>query len=135
MTQTPQPGPVTKLSWKLLEDVTYILKWNDTYNLNINYPIFGDKVKKVRGKTCSISGYMIPLDVQSGLYAVSRYNYASCFFCGQSGPESVVSIKFKGKPKRYRTDQFVTIQGLFQLNGTNLDEFMYILAQAEEVAK
>lgn len=76
---------------------------------------------------------MIPLDVKGGLYAISRNPYAACFFCGQSGPESVVSLKFKTKPRRFKTDQFLAVKGIMELNGTNVNDFIYIFRDAEEV--
>jgi len=122
-----------KISWDQLEDVTYQKRWNKEYQLDVLYPVFGNNVKKLKGKQLSISGYMIPLNIEEGLYAISRNNYASCFFCGRSGPESVVSLKFKTKPRRYRTDEYLTMQGTMELNDTNMNDFIYIFRNTEEV--
>ncbi len=125
----------TKIQWKQLEDVGFTARFNKEYNVDIMYPVFGDEVKKLAGKELIISGYMIPLDVEEGLYAISRYTYASCFFCGGAGVESVISLKFKAPPRRYRTDQYCTIQGKMELNSTNVNDFIYIFRDAVEIKK
>ena len=55
---------------------------------------------------------------------------ASCFFCGASGPESVIEINFKSVPP-FKTDQIVTITGVLELNKYDVDHFNYILNNAE----
>ena len=74
---------------------------------------------------------MIPVDIDANYYVLSANPFASCFFCGQAGPESVVSIKFKGVNRRFNTDDRVTIKGKFRLNATDINELNYILDQAE----
>lgn len=124
---------VTEINWLMLEDVTFRKKYNKDFQMDFLYPVFGNTVKRLNNKELSITGYMIPLDIRQGLYAISRNPYAACFFCGQSGPESVVSIKFKTKPRRYKTDQYLTIKGVMELNDTNVNDFIYIFRDAEEV--
>lgn len=124
---------VFPLTWNMLEDVTYKQKWNAEYQLYFNYPVFGKSIKKYKGKEVDIAGYMIPLDINAGMYVISRYNYASCFFCGGGGPESIVTLKFKTKPKRYKTDTYLTMKGVLELNDTNVNEYFYIFRDAEEV--
>lgn len=121
------------LTWDMLADVTYKLKWNAEYQLDFNYPVFGKNIKKYKGKEVDVAGYMIPIDINAGLYVISRYNYASCFFCGGGGPESIVTLKFKSKPKRYKTDTYLTMKGILELNDTNVNEYFYIFRDAEEV--
>lgn len=124
---------VSDLRWQQLEDVSYQLQYNKKYGMQIHYPVFGESVKKLSGKTVKISGYMIPFDMEEGLYAISRNTYAACFFCGAAGVESVISVKFKGKPPRYKTDQYCTMLGRLELNSTNVDDFIYILHETEEL--
>lgn len=124
---------VEKITWETLEDVTLKSRWNEKYQLDFMYPIFGKTVKKLKGKEVYITGYMIPLNINGGLYAISRYNNASCFFCGGAGPESLVSLKFKTKPKRYKTDAYLTMKGTFELNDTDVNEYFYIFRDTEEV--
>ncbi|MBX3253883.1 MAG: hypothetical protein KF862_07045 [Chitinophagaceae bacterium] len=127
------PGEVTRIVWQMLEDVTFIKRFNKDYQMDFLYPVFGNSIKRLNNKELSIRGYMIPLDVKEGLYAISRNPYAACFFCGQSGPESVVSIKFKTKPRRFKTDEFLTVKGTMELNDSNVNDFIYIFRDAEVI--
>lgn len=74
---------------------------------------------------------MIPLDV--GVYALSKYPYAACFFCGGAGPETIAGLHFSKSPKRYKTDDFVTLQGMLVLNDSDVDNFMYQMYAVEQV--
>lgn len=120
------------ITWEDLKDVTYKPKFYKQYNMDFQTPVFGKTVKEKNGKQLAIKGYMIPLDVNQGLYAVSRYPYASCYFCGKSGPESVVSLKFKTAPKKYKLDAMKTMTGTMLLNNTNPMDFIYIFKEAAE---
>lgn len=127
--QNAAPG---KLTWAMLGDVSYELRFSKELQLDINYPVFGRNALKLKGKEFYITGYMIPLNIKAGLYAISKNMYASCFFCGQAGVESVISLKFKTKPRRYKTDEYITIKGTMELNETNVNDFIYILRNTEE---
>jgi hypothetical protein len=121
-----------KISWENLRDVTFKKKWNAQENMFILEPQFGPKVTALKGKEVSLTGYMIPVDADANYYVLSANPYAACFFCGQSGPESVVSIKFKKLTKRYNTDDRVTISGIFNLNADDVNELNYIIDKAEQ---
>jgi len=119
------------ITWKTLEDVNFDKKWNKGEGMFILIPTFGPKVTVLKDKNIQITGYMIPIDIATNYYVLSSNPYASCFFCGGSGPESVMSIKFKGKVKRFDTDDRVTLVGRLDLNKDNLEELNYILQDAE----
>jgi hypothetical protein len=121
-----------KITWENLRDVTFKKKWNATENMFILEPQFGPKVTALKGKEISLTGYMIPVDADANYYVLSANPYAACFFCGQSGPESVVSIKFKKLSKRYNTDDRVTISGIFNLNADDINELNYVIEKAEQ---
>lgn len=120
-----------KITWENLRDVTFKKKWNAKENMFVLEPSFGSKVMALKGKTVSLTGYMIPVDVDANYYVLSANPFASCFFCGQAGPESVVSVKFKNISKRFNTDDRVTINGIFVLNTEDINELNYILEKAE----
>ncbi len=123
------------ITWNQLADVSYVSKYNKQFDTEIQYPVFGNNVKKLAGQEWVISGYMIPLDIESGLYALSKNTYAACFFCGAAGVESVISLKFKTKPRRYKTDEYCYIKGKLELNDKNVNDFIYIFRNTEEVKK
>ncbi|KPM49747.1 DUF3299 domain-containing protein [Jiulongibacter sediminis] len=122
--------PLT-ISWKTLGDVNFNKKWNPSEGMFILEPEFGNSVKQLNGKMVKITGYMIPIDIETNYYVLSANPYAACFFCGGAGPESVLSIKFKKVTRRFDTDERLTISGKLVLNKDNLDELNYILTEAE----
>lgn len=127
--ESKEPQAIT---WDSLKNVRYVVKFNQQYQMDFQYPIFSFDIKNLKGKELYISGYLIPLDVNQGLYAISRNPYSSCYFCGRSGPESVISLKFKTKPPKYRLDAFKTMKGTLFLNDFNPMDFFYIFTNAEE---
>ena len=63
-------------------------------------------------------------------YWFRKTQWSPVFFCGASGPESVIEIKFNSVPP-FKTDQVVTITGVLELNKYDVDHFNYILNNAE----
>jgi hypothetical protein len=120
-----------KITWENLRDVTFKKKWNATDNMFVLEPQFGAKVNALKGNEVALTGYMIPVDVDANYYVLSANPFASCFFCGQAGPESVVSVKFKKVTKRFNTDDRLTITGIFTLNTDDINELNYIIDKAE----
>lgn len=120
-----------KISWEQLSDVTFKKKWSAAENMFLLEPQFGPKVLELKGKEVQLGGYMIPVDVDANYYVLSSNPFASCFFCGGAGPESVVSIKFKKVTKRFNTDDKVTIKGILRLNVDDINDLNYILESAE----
>ncbi|WP_417588401.1 DUF3299 domain-containing protein [Owenweeksia hongkongensis] len=123
----------TEIDWKFLSKVDFVDKYFEEYEAWYLFPEFSEPIKKLDGKKVKIKGYVIPLDVEDNLYALSAYPFSSCFFCGGAGPESVMSLKFKGKPRHFDTDDVATFEGTLHLNTTDLDTFNYVLQNAQEV--
>ena len=55
---------------------------------------------------------------------------ASCYFCGQGGPESAIELKFINK-QNFKTDDIVSIIGVLKLNKDNVEHFNYILKECK----
>ena len=55
---------------------------------------------------------------------------ASCFFCGKSGPETIIQVFFS-KPTNFETDEVVTITGQLKLNNEDKEVLNYILVDAQ----
>lgn len=121
------------IDWKLLSKVNFEDQYYPEYEAWYLVPKFSKEVKELSGQKVLIKGYVIPLDVDGGLYALSAYPFSACFFCGGAGPESVMSLKFKSKPDRFDTDDYLNFTGTFKLNDTNVEEFNYILENCELV--
>ncbi|MCX6217794.1 DUF3299 domain-containing protein [Spirosoma sp.] len=120
-----------KLSWEVLRDVTFKKKWYAEESVYMLYPTFGQGIQKLNGKVVDLTGYVLPVDLESNIYVLSAFPYSACFFCGGAGPESVVSLKFKKSGKKFKTDERRTFRGTLKLNADNIYELNYILADAE----
>lgn len=122
------------IRWWMLQDVTFedvFDSMTDQYYLK---PIFGEKVIALNNQLVQISGYIIPVDISSGMYVLSAYPFSACYFCGGAGPESVMQLKFKELPKeKLKTDDYITFKGKLKLNSTNYEDLNYILLNAEKI--
>lgn len=125
-------GPLV-INWKKLADVEFTRKLNKDVSMYFLYPTFGPTVKALQGKEIQIKGYIIPVDENENVYVVSAQPMAMCFFCGGSGPESIMELQFKNKKRRFKTDEVRTVKGILQLNPADIDHLNYILKNAEVV--
>lgn len=121
------------LSWKLLGQIKYIKKPSADYPEGVMYPVVNPTLKGKNKKTIVMSGFIIPIDNKN--YALSKNVFASCFFCGQAGPETIMGIKFKDPGIKLKTDQYVTLQGTFRYNDNDVDDWIYHIENAVIVKK
>lgn len=133
LTTTAQKDSAKIIDWKFLSHVDYEDKYYPELEAWYLNPIFDEKIKALDGEQVIIKGYIIPLDVEGGLYALSAYPFSACFFCGGAGPESVMSLQFLKTPKKYETDDVVHFTGILKLNTEDIDNFNYILQKVEEI--
>jgi len=104
------------------------------FEVNVKPPEFSEDILKLNGKKISVKGFVIPVDVELGMYMVSANSFANCFFCGNAGPETVVELFPLGKLPRFATDQVVTFRGILQVNQEGeMNAVPYQLFQAEIV--
>lgn len=122
------------VSWDDLKDVKFTRKFIKEEDMYFLFPTFGEKVKKLNGTELQIKGYMIPVDPEDKVYVLSARPMASCFFCGGSGPETIIQLNLKTR-KKFRTDEIWTVKGKFRLNADNLDECNYVLDGCEAVTR
>lgn len=123
----------TELTWDMLFKMILVEKYSTKYKMKINVPEFDPTLQSLNRREIFITGYVIPTGITSNNFVLSKSPYAACYFCGQGGVETVMSIKYKGKPRRYKTDDYVTLKGILELNSTNINELIYILHNAEEI--
>lgn len=122
-----------KLSWQLLSDVKFESVWFEEQQVNFLVPTFGEGPLAFEGKEVLITGYFIPLNEDDMFFVLSANPYASCYFCGAAGPESIVEIWFKPESiRRYKLDELLTLKGRLKLNASDVKHCNYILEGAEE---
>lgn len=132
-TNVKPPVVPIELTWQMLFKVIFEPKWSKEYKMNLDMPVFDKSLLWINNKEVFISGFMIPVSVDKSRMVLSKNPNATCYFCGQGGPETIMAIRFKGSHKRYKTDDYVTLKGVFELNGNNPNEFIYMLNNAEEI--
>ena len=122
------PVVADTLNWKILGQIKYIKKATDDYPEGVMFPVINPTLKAKAKKPIVMSGFIIPIDNKT--YALSKNVFASCFFCGQAGPETIMGIKFKDPSMKLKTDQYVTLQGTFRYNDNDVDDWIYHIENA-----
>ena len=115
------------LNWKILGQIKFVKKKHKDYG-EIDFPLINDVLKKKSGKKILMSGFIVPIDNVN--YALSKSVFASCFFCGKAGPETIMGIKFKVGKIKLKTDQYVTLEGNFRVNENNVEDWIYHIEDA-----
>lgn len=124
-----------EIDWDMLMNNKYRLRYFSEIDMEMFSPVFPATVKALHEKTVIIKGFVIPFDVEEGLLSLSLNPNASCFFCGNASPSSVLSLYLKEKDKHYKIDAYKKFKGTFQLNSDDPNEFYYVLRNAEEVER
>lgn len=120
-----------KITWGTLAEFDHEIRYNEENELYFRFPLFGEKVKSLQDKEVYITGYMLPIDVEAEYYVLSAYPFANCFFCGAAGAESVIELGLKEGHRRFKTDERLTIKGIFKLNSTDIYQLNYLMEEAE----
>ena len=121
----------TKITWETLRDVTFKKKWYPEESVYMLYPTFGPSIAKLKDKEVLLAGYVLPIDAEANLYALSAFPFSACFFCGGAGPESIAGLKFKKTGRKFKTDERHTFRGTLKLNADNIYELNYVLDNVE----
>ncbi len=106
------------VSWNTFAQVKFHRQYSETFGFEVNVkpPEFTEELLALNGKEILVKGYVIPVDIDLGMYMVSANPFANCFFCGNAGPETVVELIPSSKLPRFGTDQVVTFKGVLQIN-------------------
>ncbi len=118
------------IEWDDLKDVRFEPGFDENSETAYELPVFGNSLEKLEGTSISITGYVIPMDINLNYYVVSAYPFAACFFCGSAGPESVIDLQLT-KEHHFKNDQKVTFCGELVLNKNSFFELPFALRNAE----
>ena len=117
-----------KLSWKDVIDVYAKEVSFSEKNPAIAIKGQGKSLKDIEGKVISITGYFLDLDPDGEWFMVSKNPFATCFFCGGAGPETVLElIKFKNVKRKFKTDDIVEVTGTLKMIVENEDDVAFVL--------
>lgn len=123
-----------EISWKMLASITFNRIYDKEMGYHVSYPVFPQELKALQGKSVSIKGYIVPIEENTGYFALSAFPYQNCFFCGNAGIESVIEI-YANKPIAYTTKP-VKVTGKLELNDKDLlEHLIYILRDVKVVAE
>ena len=103
-----------KITWKNVLDI-----YAKEFSLTEKTPTFIIDEKKmtledVENKKITIVGYFLDLDPDGEWFIISKNPFATCFFCGKAGPETVLELLgFKNVKKKFKSDDMVEVTGIF----------------------
>jgi hypothetical protein len=119
--------------WKTLSKITYKKEYDEMMGFRVDKPVFGPEVVELGGKEITVKGYIIPIEGYKSHkeFIFSAFPYASCFFCGAAGPETIMEVVAK-EPIKY-TDEPITIKGKLTLNSKDINKLMYRLSEVVKV--
>ncbi|OHX67657.1 hypothetical protein [Flammeovirga pacifica] len=115
--------------WKTLGHVQMKTYMDEMLGFEVSEPIFGGEVEMLDGSFITISGYILPVDSEDGTSILSYMPFASCFFCGNAGPETVMELDV---PKvQSQVNKKVTVRGQLVLNRDDFYSLIYKLKNTE----
>ncbi|UII81301.1 hypothetical protein [Flagellimonas sp. CMM7] len=115
----------TVLDWSdLSEGISWELSSPEAILLDFQKATFSSKMKALDGKQVLITGYLLVLDGKQSVYLLSKNPMASCFFCGNGGPETILDLQFTQKPS-FAMDDLLSVEGTFRLNENNPNACYY----------
>jgi len=122
-----------ELTWDMLFKVILVEKYSSKHKTKINVPEFDYSLQQLNRKEVIIYGYFIPTTLDGNSFVLSKTPFSSCYFCGSGGVETVMTVKYKGKAPKYKTDDYIGLKGTFALNSTDVNELIYVLNNATQV--
>jgi hypothetical protein len=123
----------TEIDWLMLRDVYYKSEYKDNVDGYMQIPFFGKGVEDLDNKEVKITGFMLTLSPDEGIFVLSQNPYADCFFCGYGGPESAIELRLKPGYDSFLMDELVTVTGILRLNREDVSSGVYVMDNAVAV--
>jgi len=124
----------TILDWPdLTEGISWARPFPKTSMPEFQKATFSAKMKALEGKRIMLTGYLLVLDGQQTVYLLSKNPMASCFFCGNGGPETVVDLQFAEK-QSFEMDDLLSIEGTLYLNEDDPNACYYRIEEAQGIS-
>jgi hypothetical protein len=124
-----------EIDWLLLRNVYYKSEYNKEMSEYFQVAYFGETIESLDNKKVRITGYMLTLAPDDGVFVLSENAYADCFFCGFGGPESAIELRLKEKNSDFMMDELVTVTGILRLKREDVSSGVYIIDNALAVRK
>ena len=120
----------TEIDWLMLRDVYYKPEYKDDVDGYMQIPFFGKGAEDLDNKEVKITGFMLTLSPDEGIFVLSQNPYADCFFCGYGGPESAIELRLKPGYDSFLMDELVTVTGILRLNREDVSSGVYVMDNA-----
>ena len=98
-------------------------------------PYFGEGVENLDNEYVKITGYMLTLAPDAGVFVLSQNPYADCFFCGYGGPESAIELTLKPGYDDFYMDELVEVVGILRLKREDVSSGVYLMDDAVAIKK
>jgi putative ABC transport system permease protein len=118
-------------SWEPLSSIRYEIK---NYNgEEIYWPVASTRLQKLHKTEITIRGYLILkyADFKHYEFFLSKVPESQCFFCGGSGPETLLMVTAKEEIKP--TYKPISLKGILYINTSDPEQPLYWLKEAEFV--
>lgn len=121
--------------WRTLAMIKFDMQMGEANDMVIQKPRTEPMIKAMDGDEVLVKGYIIPLSGKKAQshFMFSAYPFASCFFCGKAGPESVMEVFTRDELKVEYSDQAIYIKGTFKYLGYKPNDIMFSLMDARQV--
>lgn len=116
--------------WEIFEEVIFNTEYFEEVGAYFEAPTFNKELIALEKTEIMLSGYYIPLELDS-VFMISGLPFSSCFFCGGAGPETLAEIEFSELPKGLGPDEFIKVKGRLKLNKKDYNHLNFILQEAE----
>lgn len=116
-----------EIDWLKLRDVYYKSEYREEVYGYFQIPYFGEELEALDNKEVKITGYMLTLAPDEGIFILSQNPYADCFFCGFGGPESAIELRLKPGHDDFLMDELVTVTGILRLKREDVSSGVYIM--------
>lgn len=119
-------------NWETIKDAQFKEVFVQKYYMLKSILDPDEHIKSLVGQEFQISGYYIPIATKDNSIILSKNPFASCFFCGSAGQETVMDIRLKDTAKtKFVADQRITVKGKLAINDTDWENLSFILEDAE----
>ncbi len=125
------------VSWDDLGQVDYLETEDPETGFTEKFPVFKSSIFELDGQDISLTGYLLPIDMEGKSYFLSKYPYSACFFCsptGEVGAETIVELNLDKTYPYLQLDDIVQFRGTLMLSDANGEDIFYILENAQLVS-
>ena len=124
-----------EIDWFKLRDVYYKSEYKEEIGGYFQTPYSGEGVESLDNEYVKITGYMLTLAPDAGVFVLSQNPYADCFFCGYGGPESAIELTLKPGYGDFYMDELVEVVGILRLKREDVSSGVYLMDDAVAVRK